>query len=125
MPSERVVTGAATLLFAGLSVFAWRDYLAATGDAYDARDSARDEVASIDAKLRTAVDFDTVEQLTLDRNAADLRYQQGRRRVNEIDGWDSLEWKVKNTVRLAAPAATALCAAFTLLSITTPLRRDG
>jgi hypothetical protein len=122
MASERVVTGTATLVFAVLSVVLWQDYLSHSSQVYGERDAAQAQLTQIDKDLAAATTGDQVVQLSLDRSAAQSLYDQAEGRINDMDGWNAPEWKLKNSLRLAAPAAAVLFAAFTLLSILNPLK---
>jgi hypothetical protein len=126
MPSERLVTATATVVFAGLSAFIWQDYISHTNDAYDARDTAKAQAIDLTKQLATTdPTTDDYETLSNDELDAEYRYQEAKRKINDIDGWNSAEWRIKNTVRFAAPAAAALCGAFTLLAIVNPIRKEG
>ncbi len=122
MASERLITGMATLLFGVLSIVSWQDYLAHSAQVYGDRDAAVAQLKVIDGEIAQAQDVDQLFQLNSDRADAQSLYDQAERRINDMDGWNSLEWKVKNTVRLAAPAAAVLFAAFTLLAVLNPLK---
>lgn len=109
------------MVFAVLSVVLWQDYLAHSDEVYGQRDAAQAQLNEIDKEVATAPDADLI-QLSIDRAGAQVLYQQAEGRINDMDGWNSLQWKVKNSLRLAAPAAAVLFAAFTLLSILNPLK---
>jgi hypothetical protein len=83
---------------------------------------AEADVVTINGQIAAATDIDNVVQLTADRSDAEGRYSVAERKINDMDGWDSPEWKLKNSIRLAAPAITVLLGAFTLLAILKPLR---
>lgn len=125
MASEKLVTATGAVLFAVLAVFIWQDYVAKTNDAYDALDAAKAQVSEIAAELRDVEDGDTFMALNAEQNGAEIEQQRAQRRINEIDGWGTLEWRLKNTIRFASPAAAVLCTAFFLLSVLNPLKRDG
>ena len=119
---ERIIAATATVLFAAISVALWRDYLIHSSTIYDDRDTAQAQIVQIDRQITTAQDADTLVELTNDRSDAEDRYAQAERQINDMDGWDSLEWKVKNTARLATPVVAVLFAGITLLSIFNPLK---
>jgi len=114
--------GTATVILGVLSIVLWQDYLAHSNDVYGERDAAQAQITEIDKEFSTAQDADQLAQLSNDRSGAEVLYQQAERRINDMDGWNSLEWKVKNSLRLATPAAAVLFAAFTLLAILNPLK---
>ena len=122
MARERLITAAGCLVFAVLAVVLWRDYLGHSAKIYDNRDAAQMQIATIDKQLDTVQDADQWAQLNEDRTAAEARFLQANRQINDMDGWNSFEWKVKNSLRLAAPAISVLFAGMTLLSILQPLR---
>jgi hypothetical protein len=122
MPSERVITGTGTVVFAVLSVVLWQNYLAHSNEVYGARDAAQAQIKDIDQQIAAAQSYDELAQLSDDRNNAEVLYQQAESKINDLDGWNSMEWKVKNSLRLAAPAIAALFGAFTLLAILNPLK---
>lgn len=99
----------------------WQDYLGHSAEVYDDRDAAQTQITEIDKQLATVQDADQWEQLVNDRTVAEELFLRANRQIDTMDGWNSLEWKVKNTGRLAAPAAAVLFAAMTLLSILHPL----
>ncbi len=122
MAHERLITAAGSLLLAVLAIALWWDYLAHSAEVYGDRDAAQAQLATIDQELRTVEEADLFVQLTNDRTIAEVQFQRANRQINDMDGWNSLAWKVKNTMRLAAPAAAVLFAAMTLLSILHPLK---
>ena len=122
MVRERLITAAGSLIFGVLAVVLWSDYLSHSAEIYDARDAAQAQIREIDKELGTVEDAEGFAQLTNDRTAAEVLYLRANRQINDMDGWNSLEWKVKNTLRLAAPAAAVLFAAMTLVSIVHPLK---
>ncbi len=124
MASERVITGTATIAFAVLAVVLWQDYLSHSNEVYSERDAVQAQLTEIDKEIAAARDTDQLAQLSGDRSAAEVLYQEAERRINDMDGWNSLEWKIKNSLRLATPALAVLFAAFTLLSILNPLKQD-
>lgn len=124
MASERVITGTATIAFAVLAVVLWQDYLSHSNEVYSERDAVQAQLTEIDKEIAAAQDADQLAQLSGDRAAAEVLYQEAERRINDMDGWNSLEWKIKNSLRLATPALAVLFAAFTLLSILNPLKQD-
>jgi hypothetical protein len=121
MASERVVTGTATVVFVLLSVVLWGDYLNHSSQIYGERDAAQAQINAIDNEVATSPDADLV-QLSIDRAGAQGLYDQAEKKINDMDGWNSAQWKVKNSLRLAAPAVAVLFAAFWLLSILHPLK---
>jgi hypothetical protein len=122
MNRERLVTASLTAAFALLTVVIWADYLVHSKEIYGDRDAAEADVVAINGQIAQATDIDDVVQLTADRSDAEDRYAAADRKVNDMDGWDSPEWKLKNSIRLAAPAVTVQFGAFTLLAILKPLR---
>jgi hypothetical protein len=122
MPSERVITGTGTVVFAVLSVVLWQNYLSYSNEVYGARDAAQAQIKDIDQQIAAAQSYDELAQLSDDRSNAEVLYQQAESKINDLDGWNSMEWKVKNALRLAAPAIAALFGAFTLLAILNPLK---
>ncbi len=122
MARERLTTAAGALLFATLAIVLWWDYLAHSAQIYGDRDAAQAQISDIDKQLATVDDADQFIQLTNDRTASEVLYQQANRKINDMDGWNSPQWKLKNSLRLASPAVAVLFAAFTLLSILHPMR---
>lgn len=110
------------MVFAVLAVVLWRDYLDHSREVYGERDAAQAQLNQIDKEVASAENGDQLLQLGFDRASAQVLYDEAERRINDMDGWNSPEWKVKNALRLAAPAAAVLFAAFTLLSILNPLK---
>lgn len=121
MRRERLITAGSSLVLALLAVVLWRDYLGHSDEVYRQRDAAKAQIAEIARELNTAQDPDQLDRLTSDRSDAEFLYQDAARQIGDMDGWDSFEWKVKNSLRLAAPSGAILLAAFTLLSILQPL----
>jgi hypothetical protein len=122
MVRERLIMAGGSLIFAVLAIVLWSDYLAHSAKIYDDRDAAQAQMTEIDKELGTAQDADQLVQLMNDRAVPEALYLRANRQINDMDGWGSLEWKAKNTARLAAPVAAVLFAAFTLLSILHPLK---
>jgi len=122
MVRERLFLAACSLFLAVLAIVLWWDYLSHSAEIYDARDAAQVQIREIDQELGAAEDAERFAQLTNDRTAEEVLYLRANRRINDMDGWNSLEWKVKNTLRLAAPAAAVLFAAMTLLSVLHPMK---
>ena len=125
MASERLVTGMGALIFAGIAVILWGDYLRHSDQVYAARSAAEAQIQQIESQIATVQDADQLIQLDNQEATAQLGLEQAERRINDMDGWNSLQWKVKNTIRLAAPVAAVVLAAFTVLSILNPLKPDG
>lgn len=124
MPRERLINGTAAAVCLALSVVLWLDYLGHSSDIYGERDAAQARIKDIDAAIAQAQSADDLGQLSNDRIVAETDYANANRRINDMDGWKTPEWKVKNALRLAMPAATALFGAFLLLSILHPLHDD-
>lgn len=112
---------AGSLIFAVLAIALWGDYLAHSAEIYADRDAAQAQMTAIDKELGTVEDADQFVHLMNDRAVPEELYLRASRQINDMDGWQSFEWKVKNTARLAAPVAAVLFAAFTLLSILHPV----
>jgi hypothetical protein len=121
MASDWLITGTASVAFGVLSIVLWQDYLAQTDEVYGARDAAQAELRQIDLNLGGVQDNEEFARLSSDRTRAELLEQEASRRINDIDGWNALDWKVKNSLRLAAPALAAVFAVFTVLPIVNPL----
>ena len=121
MARERLVMAVGTLILAALAAVLWWDYLGHSAKIYDDRDAAHAQMTAIDKEIGTAQDADQLVRLMNDRAIPEALYGRASRQINDMDGWGSLEWKVKNTTRLAAPVAAVLFAAFTLLSVLHPI----
>ena len=122
MPSETLIMGSVAAVFGVASIVLWQDYLSHSSEVYAERDAIQAEITQFNQDLAAAQDVDELAQLNDDKLAAEVRYQEAERRINDFDGWNATEWKVKNSARLAAPAVAVLFSAFTLLSIFNPLR---
>jgi hypothetical protein len=122
MNRERLITGGISLALALFAVVLWRDYLHHSSQVYGERDAANAELAAINDELAQATDDDDFDQLTLDRTAAAQAVFHANQQIDDMDGWESPVWKVKNALRLASPAVAALFAMMFVLSILQPLR---
>ncbi len=122
MASERVVAGTGALVFGLLSIVLWGDYLSHSHEVYDERSQAQAQIKDLNDQILNAGDTDQLQQLNDDLSGAQLLYQDAERRINDMDGWNSPEWKVKNSLRLASPALAVLFLAFTLLAVLHPLK---
>lgn len=125
MTSERLITGGGAVLFAVLAMILWGDYLRHSNQVYGQRSAAEAQIKQIEAQLATIQNTDQLDQLNTDEANAQLQYQDAERRINDMDGWNSLQWKVKNSLRLASPVAAVVLAAFLVLALLNPLKPDS
>jgi len=122
MASERTINALASALFILISIIFWGDYLQHSSQIYGERDAASAQMTQITKDLADAQDIDTVGQLNDQYAVAQAQYDQAEKLINDMDGWNSWQWRIKNAIRLAAPAIAVLFAAFALLSILNPLK---
>ncbi len=122
MVSERLFLGAGALVLALFALVLWRDYLSHSDEVYGERDAAQAQMDQIDKQIAAGPEANELLALNDERTVAEGERSEAERRINEMDGWEAPEWKLKNSLRLAMPALAMLFGAFLVLSILKPMR---